>query len=195
VYKEQSDFDGDGTSVWWYYGVLDSFRLGEIELRNVPVAWDDSPNQTNDGLIGTWVFYHLLTTFDYAGRSLVLRRPTSEAARKVRADEQGALFRAGLTVHRGQSSGVTAGNGGCPVVDQPGCVDHRNHRRAAAALPGYVNDPVVHHLREPDLRRVGEFDKRPPPRCLFVMCIYPHTGDCRWGYSRLPVAERMDETL
>jgi hypothetical protein len=57
-----------------------------IELRNIPVEWDDAPNRTNDGLIGTWVFYHLLTTFDYAGRSLILRRRTPETARKVRED-------------------------------------------------------------------------------------------------------------
>ncbi|MFB4314960.1 hypothetical protein [Actinomadura sp. 21ATH] len=70
--------------------MLDSFRLGDIELRNMPVVWTEtdqvSPAGPNDGLIGTWVFYHLLTTFDYAGRSLILRRPTPEAAAKVRAD-------------------------------------------------------------------------------------------------------------
>jgi hypothetical protein len=37
-------------------------------------------------MIGTWVFYHLLTTFDYAGRSLILRRSTPETARNARAD-------------------------------------------------------------------------------------------------------------
>jgi hypothetical protein len=91
VYKQEIKPDGVHT-VWWYFGVLDSFKLGGIELRNVPVNWsepvsaEDAPPKTNDGLIGTWVFYHLLTTFDYAGRSLILRRPTPEAARKVRAD-------------------------------------------------------------------------------------------------------------
>ncbi|MFI0453470.1 aspartyl protease family protein [Actinomadura sp. 6N118] len=81
----------DGTS-WMYFGVLDSFKLGGIELRNIPVEWSETdtnaadPGGPSDGMIGTWVFYHLLTTFDYAGRSLILRRPTPEAARKVRAD-------------------------------------------------------------------------------------------------------------
>ncbi len=79
------------TGVWAYYGVLDSFKLGDIELRNVPVSWTatesgEDADTDSDGLIGTWVFYHLLTTFDYAGRSLILRRRTSEAARKIRAD-------------------------------------------------------------------------------------------------------------
>jgi tetratricopeptide (TPR) repeat protein len=78
-----------GSTLWQYFGVLDSFKLGGIELRNIPVEWsesEDAPAQTHDGIIGTWIFYHLLTTFDYAGRSLILRRPTPEAARKVRAD-------------------------------------------------------------------------------------------------------------
>ena len=44
---------------------------------------------TSDGMIGTWVFYHLLTTFDYAGRSLILRRRTPETASKARADANG----------------------------------------------------------------------------------------------------------
>jgi hypothetical protein len=89
VVSEQSDFEG--TPIWVYYGVLDSLKLGDIELRNVPVGWSttesgDDVDTNSDGMIGTWVFYHLLTTFDYAGRSLVLRRPTAEAARKTRAD-------------------------------------------------------------------------------------------------------------
>jgi tetratricopeptide (TPR) repeat protein len=81
----------DGTA-WLYFGVLDSFKLGDIELRNIPVGWSKSdtnaadPGGPSDGMIGTWVFYHLLTTFDYAGRSLILRRRTPQAARKVRAD-------------------------------------------------------------------------------------------------------------
>ncbi|MBB5782042.1 retropepsin-like aspartic protease [Nonomuraea jabiensis] len=89
VASQKLDFEG-GT-IWAYYGILDSFKLGGIELRNVPVSWSatesgDDVDTDNDGLIGTWVFYHLLTTFDYAGRQLVLRRRTPEAAGKVRAD-------------------------------------------------------------------------------------------------------------
>jgi tetratricopeptide (TPR) repeat protein len=81
-----------------YFGVLDSLRLGGIELRNIPVEWSEPAGgdvttggpEGNDGMIGTWVFYHLLTTFDYAGRSLILRRRTPEAARKARAEAEGA---------------------------------------------------------------------------------------------------------
>ncbi len=78
----------NGTA-WQYFGVLDSFKLDGIELRNIPVEWSEtdqiSPGGPSDGIIGTWVFYHLLTTFDYAGQSLILRRPAPETARKARA--------------------------------------------------------------------------------------------------------------
>lgn len=88
VVSEKSEFEG--TSIWVHYGMLDSFKLGGLELRNVPVGWSSTESGADvdtdsDGLIGTWVFYHLLTTFDYAGRSLVLRRRTPETARKARA--------------------------------------------------------------------------------------------------------------
>jgi hypothetical protein len=72
-----------------FFGVLDSFRLGGIELRNIPVSWmdEDGPSQTGGvGMIGTMLMYHFLTTIDYAGRSLILRRRTPEAARQARAD-------------------------------------------------------------------------------------------------------------
>jgi hypothetical protein len=88
VSKQKIDFL-DGTK-WQYFGVLDSFKLGDIELRKIPVEWSESdpstPGGPSDGMIGTWVFYHLLTTFDYAGQSLILRPRTPETARKVRAD-------------------------------------------------------------------------------------------------------------
>ncbi|PZG53224.1 hypothetical protein C1I98_05980 [Spongiactinospora gelatinilytica] len=89
VVSEKTEFEG--TIIWVHYGVLDSFKLGDIELRNVPVGWSATESggdvgTDSDGMIGMWVFYHLLTTFDYAGRSLILRRRTPEVARKVRAD-------------------------------------------------------------------------------------------------------------
>ncbi|MBV9444296.1 MAG: tetratricopeptide repeat protein [Streptosporangiaceae bacterium] len=108
----------DGTA-WQYFGVLDSFKMGDIELRNIPVEWSEtdqaSPGGPDDGIIGTWVFYHLLTTFDYAGQSLILRRPTPETARTARA----AANRAGAeplplwlaSEHMLHSSGSVAGSG------------------------------------------------------------------------------------
>jgi tetratricopeptide (TPR) repeat protein len=118
VAQQQIDYL-DGTA-WQYFGVLDSFKLGGIELRNIPVEWSESDTTNdvggpNDGIIGTWVFYHFLTTFDYAGRSLILRRPTPEVARKARADAN----RAGATPlplwlardHGLHSRGSIAGSG------------------------------------------------------------------------------------
>ncbi|MGE6738595.1 aspartyl protease family protein, partial [Streptomyces sp. NPDC059900] len=92
--RQKVEFEGG--SMWAYYGILDSLRLGGIELRNVPVGWSstESGQETgtgSDGMIGTWVFQHLLTTFDYAGRKLILRRPTPASARTTRA----AALRAG----------------------------------------------------------------------------------------------------
>jgi Aspartyl protease/Tetratricopeptide repeat len=109
----------DGT-VWQYFGVLDSFKLGDIELRNIPVEWSETdaseePGGPHDGIIGTWVFYHLLTTFDYASQSLILRRPTHETSRKARAGAK----RAGTKPlplwlafdHQVHSAGSVAGSG------------------------------------------------------------------------------------
>jgi tetratricopeptide (TPR) repeat protein len=119
VAREKIDFL-DGV-VWSHYGVLRSLRLGGIELRNLPVSWSTTESggdvdAESDGLIGMWVFYHLLTTFDYAGRRLILRRRTPEAARKARA----AAARAGAEPlpmwiareHALHSRGVVAGDGG-----------------------------------------------------------------------------------
>jgi hypothetical protein len=111
--------------VWAYYGVLDSFKLGDMELRNVPVSWTQEDADTdNDGIIGTWVFYHLLTTFDYADQSLILRRPTPAAVGKVRAD----AARAGVKPlplwlareHMVHSQGRIAGSGPRLMAVNPG---------------------------------------------------------------------------
>jgi Aspartyl protease len=64
-----------------YIGVVDSLRLGSVEVRNFPVLWDDvsfiaAPGDGQPaGVIGTTIFYHFQTTMDYAGRALILRRP------------------------------------------------------------------------------------------------------------------------
>ncbi|MBA9005719.1 tetratricopeptide repeat protein [Thermomonospora cellulosilytica] len=91
VVEEQ--FEHEGRTVTSYSGVLDSFKLGGIELRNIPVSWSDAEDgaeSLGDGLIGTWILYHFLTTVDYAGRSLILRRRTPETARQARADAERA---------------------------------------------------------------------------------------------------------
>jgi tetratricopeptide (TPR) repeat protein len=66
-----------------YIGVVDSLRIGAVEIANVPVMWDDglftaAPGDGESvGVIGTTVFYHFQTTMDYAGRALTLRRAAS----------------------------------------------------------------------------------------------------------------------
>ncbi|GGS98254.1 hypothetical protein GCM10010156_65570 [Planobispora rosea] len=80
-------FEYQGRTMTYWSGILDSFKLGGIELRNIPVAWSDAQDDpgSGDGMIGTWILYHFLTTIDYAGRSLILRPRTPETARKARA--------------------------------------------------------------------------------------------------------------
>ncbi|SEF32256.1 Aspartyl protease [Amycolatopsis pretoriensis] len=70
-----------GQLVTTYLGVLNSLRLGDIELRNLPVHWHDSDRN----VMGTSIFYHFVTTMDYANKSLVLRRKTREQVRQVRS--------------------------------------------------------------------------------------------------------------
>jgi Aspartyl protease len=75
------------------HGVADSIRIGQVELRNVPLTWPDQiwlpepPDGTLPaGVVGTDIFYRFLTTLDYAGRSLVLRRKTKTELRRFRAE-------------------------------------------------------------------------------------------------------------
>jgi Aspartyl protease/Tetratricopeptide repeat len=74
------------------HGVAPSIRIGEVELRNVPVTWADFmvlpelPDGTPPaGFVGNDIFYRFLTTLDYAGRSLVLRRKTKTELQRFQA--------------------------------------------------------------------------------------------------------------
>jgi tetratricopeptide (TPR) repeat protein len=81
-----SSFQGGppGRTIPIYVGVLDSLTIGDIELRNFPIVWNDFPTPTTPdgtptaGWIGTTLFYHFQTTMDYANQALALRRKTSE---------------------------------------------------------------------------------------------------------------------
>jgi hypothetical protein len=70
---------GDGP-VPTYIGVVDSLRIGAVDIANVPVMWDDvlftsAPGDgVPVGVIGSTIFYRFQTTMDYAGRALTLRR-------------------------------------------------------------------------------------------------------------------------
>jgi Aspartyl protease len=90
----------DGRAISTYLGVLPSLRIGQLELRNVPISWSDAvgadlvlPDGNHpDGTIGTTLFYHFLTTMDYRGRQLTLRRKAAAQQREV----QTAAARAGI---------------------------------------------------------------------------------------------------
>ncbi|MEU6780079.1 tetratricopeptide repeat protein [Nonomuraea angiospora] len=77
-------------TIW--LGVLDSFKIGDIEIRNLPVQWSDAQRPslpdgtTAAGAFGTTIFYHFLTTMNYAGRALTLRRKTTAVPRTPAAD-------------------------------------------------------------------------------------------------------------
>jgi hypothetical protein len=87
---------GGGATITLYHGIMDSFRLGGIELRNVPVTWHRGPmpnlpdGSQPAGAIGTTTFYHLLATMDYAGQALVLRRKTRDHLRAFQAQARRA---------------------------------------------------------------------------------------------------------
>ncbi|MCA2227961.1 aspartyl protease family protein [Nonomuraea aurantiaca] len=128
VASQKTDFEG--LPIWAYWGILDSFKLGGIELRNIPVSWSatesgEDVGTDSDGLIGAWVFYHLLTTFDYAGRQLILRRRTPETAAKARADASRAgaeplplwLAREQYLHSTGSFAGVTGSRAGVVGVN------------------------------------------------------------------------------
>ncbi|MEU8135144.1 aspartyl protease family protein [Streptodolium elevatio] len=81
----------DGQTVTLYLGILDSFRIGGIEIRNIPVQWNEvrrpplPDGSAPAGAFGTTLFYHFLTTMDYAGRALGLRRKTPTQQREFTA--------------------------------------------------------------------------------------------------------------
>jgi tetratricopeptide (TPR) repeat protein len=88
-----------GAPVTLHLGVLDSLRVGDIEVRNLPVVWTDGHRELAPtlwdgskprGTIGTVLFYHFLTTLDYANRSLILRRKTDEQLKAFQAEAHDA---------------------------------------------------------------------------------------------------------
>ncbi|HEY4272372.1 MAG TPA: aspartyl protease family protein [Candidatus Udaeobacter sp.] len=67
-------------------GRIDSLTLGDWTIKNVPTAMlplrqlsEGFGVKQIDGIIGTTLFYHFLTTMDYPHGELVLRRKTAES--------------------------------------------------------------------------------------------------------------------
>ncbi|MFB4286255.1 tetratricopeptide repeat protein [Nonomuraea sp. ATR24] len=175
VTEDKLEYEGRTMTIW--SGILDSFRLGGIELRNIPVGWsdDDGPG-IGDGLIGTWILYHFLTTVDYAGRSLILRRRTPETARAARAaaarsgaeplplwlaPEHLLFTRGSITGAIGSGPRVVAlnlGGTGEMAVSMPADTVERlrirtDHDRPVEAFAG--GQPVVSHPCYPEEVRLG----------------------------------------
>src|SRR5262245_1685628 len=84
---------GAGQQITQTHGVANAIRIGEVELRNVPVVWPDQipiprlpDGALSAGFVGNEIFYRFLTTLDYAGRSLMLRRKTKTELQRFRAE-------------------------------------------------------------------------------------------------------------
>lgn len=83
---------GDGQVFTLYLGVLESFRIGDIEVRNFPVQWGAATMPTPPGgpvpvgTIGTVLFYHFMTTLDYRGQGFILRRKSKTGARRFQEE-------------------------------------------------------------------------------------------------------------
>jgi predicted aspartyl protease len=79
------------------YGRADTLSLGDLVVKNVPVHIMDVRRFSVpvfrglrvDGIIGTVLLYHFLSTLDYPGGALVLRRPTDENQRRFREGAEG----------------------------------------------------------------------------------------------------------
>jgi hypothetical protein len=85
--SETGTFAG-GKKAAFGFGRADSLTLGDYIVTNVPVALMQVRRFSQpvfggtqvDGIIGTVLLYHFLSTIDYPSGRLVLRRPTAEAA-------------------------------------------------------------------------------------------------------------------
>jgi predicted aspartyl protease len=81
-----------GQTLTTYHGVMESFQLGDIVLRNIPVVWydlrmPDLPDGSQpSGVIGTTLLYHFIATMDYANQALTLRRKTGTQLRDFQAE-------------------------------------------------------------------------------------------------------------
>ncbi|GLY85827.1 hypothetical protein Airi02_037560 [Actinoallomurus iriomotensis] len=78
---------GGEQGVDMFLGVLDSFRMGDVELRNIPVSWMDlgGSGDSNPGGLGGQVFSHFLSTLDWANAAFTFRPRTAGQARTARA--------------------------------------------------------------------------------------------------------------
>jgi predicted aspartyl protease len=81
---DEGTFAGDKKAAV-HHGRIDSLTLGDWELKNLPVFTFDARQFSEgfggkriDGVLGTVLFYHFISTLDYPKGELVLRRKTRE---------------------------------------------------------------------------------------------------------------------
>ena len=73
-------------------GTIESIQLGEFKIANVPVSLREGPRlpmaKRIDGVIGTALLYHFVSTLDYPGGQLVLRRKADEVLADVEREAE-----------------------------------------------------------------------------------------------------------
>lgn len=91
---------GGGKKAAVHQGKVDSVMLGDLTIKNVPVAILPTRlfssifgGTRTDGIIGTVLLYHFIATLDYPGGQLILRHRTKQNLKNVEkeAKEQGAI--------------------------------------------------------------------------------------------------------
>jgi predicted aspartyl protease len=94
---ERGTFAG-GKAAAVHHGRIDSLNLGAWTVRNVPVMLLGSRRLSGpmfggkhqvDGVIGTVLLYHFLSTLDYPGGELILRRKSREGLKPVEEVQPG----------------------------------------------------------------------------------------------------------
>ncbi len=78
---ETATFAG-GRTAPVHRGTIESIQLGEFKITNVPVSVREGPRlpmgKRIDGVIGTALLYHFVSTLDYPNKQLTLRRKTDK---------------------------------------------------------------------------------------------------------------------
>jgi len=79
------------------HGRIDSLALGDWVIKNLPAGVLNTRQFSKpvfggkqiDGILGTVLFYHFITTLDYPGGKLILRRKTAENLKEVEQEGPG----------------------------------------------------------------------------------------------------------
>lgn len=86
-----------GKTMAAYHGRIKSMKLGDWEIRNLPTQMLDLKplaaafGRRIDGIIGTMLFYHFITTLDYPKQELVLNRKTPQNRAAILTEQPGGI--------------------------------------------------------------------------------------------------------